>query len=1244
MAAENNNKFPIVGIGASAGGLKAIEELLRGLPRQPGIAFIIVQHLSRRFKSLMAEILAKDTKMPILLAENGLEVKPDHIYLIPAGRNLTISKNQLVVDDQTNQDGLHHVIDIFFHSLGQDAQENAIAVILSGTGSDGSRGIRTIKESGGLVIVQEPKSGEFDGMPLSAMDTKVVDFVLPPKLIAKKLVELRELEDTRNRSATNDSSDDYLVGLTEIFELLRKESGVDFSVYKSSTIQRRIDKHMTSQRINNLQRYFDFLVAQPEKVKELFHEILIGVTDFFRDPTAFEALNHLVYPNLFKSTQREETRIWICGCASGEEVYSLAISMIEYINLQQLEPNFLILATDINERSLAEASKGQYPITKLDNLTDVILERYFTPQDDHWTIKPIVRDRIIFARNDATVDPPFINLDLVVCRNLLIYFTPETQRRILLNFHFGLNPGGFLWLGTSENTLDLGTYFPPLSDRWKVFQSKGTPPKSASRYSLQNLRKANFPSGKATLLDISRNTGKSLHPRNQRSVYAHLILEEIAPASALVDENFQILYLAGGVGKYLVFPNMEINSDLLNKVSEATVVVLRDGMERLQAESGPFIYLGIQVLDHEPEARCNLIIKRISANRNNKDLFFIEWKEADLDDSASFQIISNSNLEANAAAIIKNLQLELTVAQSEVQQNLEELETSNEELQASYEELIASNEELQSTNEELQSVNEELYTVNSELQARNRELVEAKVNIDNLLESTPIGTLFLDGELNIYLFTPPVQQIVPLAASDIGNSIQKYRLDWDYHNFYDDLQDVLINQIEREKYASTKTGSHFLVHLSPFWNRQNAVGVIVNLVNVTAQKRAENLLRQTEQDQRKILDLIPLVVIITTITGEIRFLNRDESRLDLEKATAFDTSLLDSLDIPSTKELQAALQTCSHQKVSQSLQVKVLGTEGNSIPFQFDIQPIISPDNNIDELLISGIPLDGDRFISSERFNRLETLEGLTQKEELIFSVKDDQFRYLYVSEGLRRTLNKPLESILGSNDHALFSEGIASPLRANDRWVLSQQKQKNTIESLKVGERKLHFMVSKFPMTFQGNPNCIGQVGLPLSAQWQNQANETSLINQEQWEELIKERTDALIETNQELRTITQSIAHDLRGPLRAILSFSELLDEGLQDGNNPTNQKFLDHIISQTKRMARILEGLLSFTKLGSIQIKKEWIDSKIVIQEIWKTFEEQYQQENDQLTLRDCPALWADLGLVKQVLENLVENSFK
>jgi len=1242
-SAKTGYSFPVVGIGASAGGLKAIQALLAHLPNQTGMAYVIVQHLSRNFKSLMKEILEKETRLPVQMATDGLTLKPDNIYLIPAGRSLTITQNHFIVKDQDQDTPIHFVIDIFFHSLGVEAKDNAIGIILSGTGTDGSRGIRTIKEEGGMVLVQDPDSGDFDGMPLSAIDTHIVDFVLSPDEIAEKLKELADIR--AGHSPPPDARQELGSSIPHIFgnvlPILKKQTAVDFGQYKPNTIQRRIEKHMTMHSVKDVEKYEAFLRSQPERVDELYEEILIGVTEFFRDPDAYQALEEKVFPQfLNKLVNHDQIRIWVSGCASGEEVYSIAILLFEFARAHGYTPNFTLLATDISGRALRKASSGAYFPHEIKRVPQELVDRYFLFDGEKYQIIPSVRDNIAFARNDLTLDPPFVNLDLIICRNLLIYLKNRAQRRAILNFHFGLNQGGYMMLGPSENILDLASSFLVLDDRWKIFQAQGATP-SIRRY--LTFSDVNRPIRKKIPVSTPIRQPDSFSRSHTRTALINLMLNRYPVPFAVFSMEGELVFSGGGAGQFMRVPGLSPNSNVFNMVSKASITALRDAQRRFQQQPGPFSYPDIQVDDHNELPRRTLFLEKLPLSEQD-EVIMLEWRDASGDNGAGTtgETIHLKQEEAELLNVVKDLQEKLMAAEYEVENTLEQLETSNEELQAANEELIASNEELQSTNEELQSVNEELHTVNSELQTRNDELTRANDTIDNLISSMDVGALHLDMELRIQFFTPAFTQISSLSQGDIGTHIEKFRFKWQYPRLLNEVFQVLESGkiLEREVMSEDRK-EVFLVRLFPFKAGKKREGVVITFVNITRLKAVERTLKASEQNQKRILDAVPLIITIFSFAGTIKYINRPQGGYDRDQMIG--TSIFDYTNQQNKSELQTLIEQVKTTGEIAQYPFISRSIEGGALRWQNVMVPIQTGKGDVEDLLTVSLKLDQQQLITEAEYTRLNHYASLMNNNATLFSLKDKDFTYQYTSPSMAELLKKPITAIVGQNDFSIFPEQVVHSLRALDQQVLSQQGNILSLDKYELGDLEFRTMSMRFLTKSKEGAIRIGQIGILLGEDF-FLGSDSDVETQKRLERVVIDRTEALAAANQELRTITRSMAHDLRTPLRAIQSFGEILFRSLDERLSEQERVHFGKIMRQSRKMSQILSGLISYVKLGSIAVRKEWLDTKVIAREVWEELNHLLIEDQQELIFHNCPPIWADLFMTRQVITNLFSNSIK
>ena len=832
-------KFYVVGIGASAGGLETIQKLFDNMPEDTGMAFVIVQHLSPNFKSLMDELLKKHTKMPILLAEDRLELKPNHIYLNPKEKNILIKGGKIVHLEKPQTHQLNLPIDLFFHSLGNELEEKAIGIILSGTGTDGSRGIGTIKSAGGTVIVQEPKSAQFDGMPVTAINSGYAEFIAPPENIGEIIYRITSgyTKNTLSKNLVTTEGDAY----NSILSLLYEVSGIDFSQYKNSTILRRLEKRISINHLTSLEEYTPRIKKDKDEQKLLIKDCLIGVTGFFRDMQAFNSIRENILPDLFRKKDKKVVRIWVTACSTGEEAYSLAILIDDFLEENNIQADFKIFATDLDPNSVQIAIQGKYPVNYITDIPKKYLGKCFIKNGDCFEIAKNIREKIVFSKHNLLKDPPFIKTDLISCRNLLIYLLPKGQQKVMNALQFSLKKGGFLFLGHSENLGELQKYFTTIDNAWRIFQNmydyKHLPSKLQTSYG------ANKYESKNGIYEYRYpQVAAYNHPDK---IFSEKISETFGPTGVFIDKNFQILYLNGNLNNYIEYKSGTLQDHLLDiLVDDKLAAIIRNGVRRLLDSDKTIRFKDISFSRGNREHLTHIIFEKYEFKKAGYDAIFVCFEENNEDEKEKGSVVYDQyKPDETSKQHIDDLENELKKIKQELQNTIEELETSNEELQASNEELQASNEELQSTNEELQSVNEELYTVNAEVQQKNRELTELNDDMNNLLNSTEIGTLFLDNNLRIRKFTPALRKHFNLKEEDIGRPISSFASNFSEQvrkEFIFDSKCVLKAMHTIEKEFQDDDGNFFLRKITPFLTSLKKVnGVIITFVNITKLKESE---------------------------------------------------------------------------------------------------------------------------------------------------------------------------------------------------------------------------------------------------------------------------------------------------------------------------------------------------------------------------------------------------------------------
>lgn len=835
-----------VAVGASAGGLEAIESLFANMPADAGLGFIVVQHLSPDYKSLMVELLSKRTRMPVHRAEENMLVEADHIYLIPPKKNLSIFHGRLLLSDQDHTRGINLPIDVFLKSLAEDQGEKAVAVILSGTGSDGMRGVRVVKEHGGMVMVQDEASARFDGMPKAAASTGLVDFVLPPDGMAQQLLAYAKhpyaVKSERAETLLKDED-----GLSRLFSILRDRCKVDFTYYKPSTITRRIERRMAINQVETIEEYVPLLLAHPGEAHALYRELLIGVTSFFRDHAAFEALEQKWLPALLQSSGGREVRCWVAGCSTGEEAYSIAITMQECLAALGISRDVRIFATDIDQEAIHYAANGLYPESIAADLPQRVLAKYFQKREDKFQIARSIREMVVFAPHNLTKDPPFTNISLISCRNLLIYLQPVLQKRVLEYFSFSLNGGGILLLGSSESASEMSDCFEAADQRWRIYRSRGRVRSVAEpAHSLgASMTRPRELAGRAAQFRRSLN-----QPEEGRM--AERLMEAIVPEffsmAVVVNQQLEVLHIIGDPQGLLGLPSGKLVNSIEKMASKDLSIPLSTGIRKAFRQGETIRFTNVRLRSGGGSRWVDLCVKPLAEAAGRERLAAVIVEEAKKAEAPGEGVEGAAyDLSREAEERIREIEQELQLSRENLQATIEELETANEELQATNEELLASNEELQSTNEELQSTNEELYTVNAEYQGKILELTELHNDVENLLSATQTGQLILDENLEIRRYSPRVTQIFALTASDIGRpigSIQHYLADG---HPLEVIREVAGGGRLVEAEVRTREQRWYLMRVVPYVVGPKAfAGTVVSFVDITRVKDTQRALGEQE--------------------------------------------------------------------------------------------------------------------------------------------------------------------------------------------------------------------------------------------------------------------------------------------------------------------------------------------------------------------------------------------------------------
>ncbi|MEI7768905.1 MAG: chemotaxis protein CheB [Chloroflexales bacterium] len=842
--------FPIVGIGASAGGLAAFEAFFSAMPAdsESPMAFVLVQHLAPDHKSILTDLVRRYTHMQVSEVEDGMVVQPNCAYIIPPNRDMAFLHGTLQLIEPEATRGARLTIDFFFRSLAEDQRERAICIVLSGTGSDGTLGVRAIKGEGGMVMAQRPDTTEYDGMPRSAIATGLVDYVLPPdEMPAQLLAYVNHTFGKRARPITTIPSPRVSDTLKKICVVLRSQTGHDFSQYKQNTLIRRIERRMALHQIERADEYLQYLQQQQPEVESLFRDLLIGVTSFFRDPEAFAILEAQVIPRIFAGKSVGQTvRVWVCGCSSGEEAYSIAILFQEYMDALKQTLRVQVFATDVDSRAIDHARSGVFPANIADDVSPDRLARFFTQTVDsgRYRIHKSIRDMLVFSEQDVIKDPPFSKLDLISCRNLLIYLGVSLQKKLIPMFHYALNPGGTLFLGTSETIGDFATHFVPLDRRWKLYLRQEDPPGN-TRLTLSQIVPPVLVDGDLSELP-QRVVGRGDSKLDLRGVAEQSLLAHYAPVGVLINGRGEILHIVGRTGSYLEPTPGDAGMNILLMAREGLRRELTTAIYKAVSRRELVRYQGVRVKNNGSFITVNLTVRPVATSTESAalvDMFLVVFEEVvPVDQDLPIQYVDTLDVDSlNRDARINALEQELRAKDEYLQTTLEEMETTNEELQSINEELQSTNEELETSKEELQSVNEELSTVNAELQNKVFDLSRANNDMNNLLAGTGVGTLFVDMQLRITRFTPAITQVINLIQPDVGRPVGDIASNLvGYASLVTDVQSVLDNLVPREAEVRAKSGTWFLMRIRPYRTLENVIeGAVITFIDITQRKQIE---------------------------------------------------------------------------------------------------------------------------------------------------------------------------------------------------------------------------------------------------------------------------------------------------------------------------------------------------------------------------------------------------------------------
>jgi two-component system CheB/CheR fusion protein len=890
---ETGEDFLVVGLGASAGGIKALKEFFANVPAGSDMAYVVILHLSPEHESYLAEVLQFDTRMPVTQVQDAVKIEPNHVYVIPPNKSLSMSDGHLALAEVRRVEERRAPVDIFFRTLADSKHSRAVSVVLSGTGSDGSMGMKRVKEMGGVCIAQEPSEAEYSDMPRNSIATGLIDYVLrvaemPRKLIAYKerLGQTRIAVELEKRPETEEQT------LRDVLTQLRVHTGHDFSNYKRPTLLRRIERRINVNELDGLRDYASFMREHREEAHALLKDLLISVTNFFRDCEAFEALERAVINKLFEGkAAHDQVRVWVAGCATGEEAYTLAMLLSEFAETLPHGPAVQVFATDIDEQAISTAREGFYTETDVADISPGRLRRFFAKEAEGYRVRRELRERVLFAHHNLIKDPPFSHLDLVTCRNLLIYLNRGAQERVMQVFHFALNPGGFLFLGTSESTDGSGDLFMTFDKDAHVFKSRPTPARLPPVYDMAyagGLRRAGAADFAPAESIERRGRVQELRALDRLS-YADLhqrLVEQYGPPSVVVNEEYDIVHLSERAGRYMQVSGGEASHNLLNLVRPEIRIELRTALYQATQNRTNVETRSLRVHLDGRTHLVNLLVRPVFGEDDPAHGFilvlFEDAGENATETAAAVGVVSPGEPAARRLEdelVRVKAQLRATIEQYETQ--TEELKASNEELQAMNEELRSTAEELETSKEELQSVNEELTTVNQELKIKIEELSQTNDDFRNLMNATDIGTLFLDRGLRVKLFTPAARDLYNLLPADVGRPLSDITGQIADVDLTADLEYVLGTHKPLQREVRTFAGRWYLLNVLPYRTAEDRIeGAIVTFLDVTRLKAAESELRLSEERLRLLIEsVMDYAIIIQDGEGRIEVWNPGAERM-----------------------------------------------------------------------------------------------------------------------------------------------------------------------------------------------------------------------------------------------------------------------------------------------------------------------------------------------------------------------------
>ncbi len=1252
----------VVAIGASAGGLEAIHEFFDHMSESSNMSFVIIQHLSSDYKSLLVELVSRHTEMDVFEAENNTTIKKNCIYVIPNNKLITIDRNKLILEDKTNTQAPNTAIDNFLYSLAYHKKDKAIAVILSGTGTDGTKGIQAIKNNGGMVIIQDPETARFNGMPNSAIQLGITELIMAPAdMPAEILSYIREpllLEQQNFKEAD----------LEAIFNLIHEAVGYDFHYYKLPTLLRRITRRMMQLGIQDKDEFIQLLRNNQEEARQLGNDFLIGVTRFFRDTEAFQQLDEkVIYPIISSKADHSTFKAWVCACSTGEEAYSIAMLINEAAEKLNRSLDIKIFASDIDDASIEIAAKGIYPQSIASDVPSGLLEKYFVKKGDQYHVLPRLRKQIIFAKHNVIRDPPYINNDLVSCRNMLIYVSPHLQQKIYLVLLFSLSRNGFLFLGSSEHSNYIRSHVDEISAKWKIYR-KTKDSRLAGSYIA--------PMSQVPSIGKEHKRWQPAAPEKANTLWDEVktaLTEEVHFAAFYIDRNFNIRETTGNYEKFLTLPKKSLQLHLLSMLPPELYFVMSSEIKNAWREDK------VVTLRNVKSRRDKLVFSwQISIKPMDPYTLVVmmanEVTEVDSDAPAE---VSHGAVSSRYIAELEN---ELQEVKTHLDLAVEDLETTNEELQSSNEELLSANEELQSSNEELQSLNEELHTLNTEHQLKIRELSELNDDLNNYFRSTDIAQIFLDTDLRIRRFNPASTAMVNIIDSDIGRQLSHISNNIQYDNFIQDAERVVRQKEHIEREVNLIDGKKLLMRMMPYLNKDRRIsGVIITFVDIT-------VITELNSTLRAILDSSPGGIIAMRAVRAGRKIDDFVVQTANREAATFLSRPLDTLpglslknDLPelmidsmfdhfvqvveTERELHAEIFMEASGRWFSVIAARMM--DGLVVSYA-DITPkkrsehklkknyleLVSVKDNLkkaNELLESKVEERTRALASSEERFRLvarATNEGLWDWDLANNSVwwGESFYKLFGYDSNTEYTTRSFWTEKLHPDDRAAVIRSIDEAINSgNNQWSMDYRFARSNGEYAHILDRG-YILHDEFGTPYR-------MLGSMFDVTELKNAEQKLATMNEQLELKVAERTRELEKINQalelsnnDLQQFASVASHDLQEPLRKIQMFAKMIDE--TSGTNPDDMTahYVRKIIHSSQRMRSLITDILDYSRLSADDNSFVDTDIKKIISEILDDYELRIREKNARIDVGDLPTIQANPGQVRQIFQNLISNALK